>query len=143
MYRLIGLLLVLLSLPSFAGSDERHELRIEVAGFEADGGQLGINLFRSDDEMFEHPYRVTYANISDHHAVVTLRGLPLGDYAVVVYHDRNSNGELDHHWLGFPNEPIGYSSDYRFGLFSGMPTFNKLKFHYQHDVQQLAIQIED
>jgi len=143
MYRLIGLLLSVLSLPCLAGGSSVHQLRIEVAGFTADGGQLGVNIFRSDDEMFEHPYKVVYANIQDRHAAVTLRDLPLGDYAIVAYHDQNSNGKLDHHVLGFPQEPIGYSSDYRFGLFSGMPTFDKLKFHYQQQVQQLAIHIED
>jgi len=143
MYRWIAVVAALFSLSCHAGEDNSRQLRIEVTGFEADAGQLGVNLFRNDEEMFAHPYRVLYAKIQSHRAIVTVAGLPLGNYAVVAYHDRNRNGKLDHHFLGFPNEPIGYSSDYRFGLFSGMPTFNKLSFHYQQDIQDLTIQISD
>ena len=122
-------------------SDSFPNLNITVTGFESDVGQLGINIFRNDDEMFAHPYRVSFVKIEKQKAQLMINDLPFGEYALVAYHDRNSNEKLDHHWLGYPSEPIGYSSNFHFGLFSGMPTFKKLKFEYRQISQQLNIHI--
>ena len=58
----------------------------------------------------------------------TSKGLPAGPYAVVVVHDVNANGEIDHTLLRLPAEPLGFSRGFRLGLLSGMPTFEKLSF---------------
>jgi len=126
-----------------AANADVNRLTIGVDGFEIDDGQMGINIFRNEDEMFAHPFRVIYAAVKNKKAEVIIEGLPLGDYAIVAYHDRNGNGKLDHHFIGFPLEPIGYSGEYEFGLFSGMPSFSKLRFHYQHAMQHLTIHIAD
>jgi outer membrane protein len=56
--------------------------------------------------------------------------LAFGDYAVVVLHDGNDNGEVDHNFLGLPTEPLGFSNGFKLGLFSGKPTFEKLRFTF-------------
>ncbi|GGA82593.1 hypothetical protein GCM10011369_25730 [Neiella marina] len=37
--------------------------------------------------------------------------LKAGDYAVRMFQDLNSNGQLDANWLGIPNEPYGFSNN--------------------------------
>ncbi|MBD1391212.1 DUF2141 domain-containing protein [Neiella sp. HB171785] len=37
--------------------------------------------------------------------------LASGDYAVRMFQDLNSNGQLDANWLGIPNEPYGFSNN--------------------------------
>jgi uncharacterized protein (DUF2141 family) len=53
-------------------------------------------------------------------------GLPAGEYAVRVMHDRNGNGELDANFVGIPTEPWAFSNNAT-GNF-GPPGWDKVKF---------------
>lgn len=48
--------------------------------------------------------------------------LPAGNYAVMVFHDENGNGELDRNFLGIPREPLGFSRRY---WAKGEPAFSQ------------------
>ena len=146
-----SLISVWLTLPAsaFAGLLPANEtqrlatLYIEVKGIDDDKGQLGLNVFRNEKEMFAHPYRVHFVRIQHRIARLELLQLPPGEYALVAYHDRNQNGKLDHHFLGYPQEAIAYSGGFHLSLFSGMPTFTKLKFNVLPGVHTMTLQIDD
>jgi uncharacterized protein (DUF2141 family) len=42
---------------------------------------------------------------------MTFTDLPAGEYAVKVFHDINSDSELNTSWIGWPKEPYGFSND--------------------------------
>lgn len=44
-----------------------------------------------------------------------------GTYAVKVFHDINSDGELNTSWIGWPQEPYGFSNDAPVNM--GPPSF--------------------
>ena len=48
-------------------------------------------------------------------------GLTPGQYAVAVYHDENSNGEMDTNMLGMPSEGYGFSNEAEGSM--GPPSF--------------------
>jgi uncharacterized protein (DUF2141 family) len=50
-----------------------------------------------------------------------------GSYAVVIHHDENGNGELDHNIVGLPAERLGFSGGFALSLTSGFPSFAKLR----------------
>ncbi|MDH5376843.1 MAG: DUF2141 domain-containing protein [Gammaproteobacteria bacterium] len=107
-----------------------------------DGGQLGVNLFRAQSEMFEHPYKKGFAQIKNGQAQIIFKDLPRGDYAAVAFHDENANRDLDHNVLRFPAEPLGFTGGFELGIFSGMPTFQKLKFAYPGQLQHITIAVK-
>jgi outer membrane protein len=41
-----------------------------------------------------------------------MTGIPPGEYAVMVHHDENNNGELDKNFIGIPREPVGFANGY-------------------------------
>ena len=41
----------------------------------------------------------------------TFDDVPVGNCAVKVFHDINSDGKLNTSWLGWPQEPYGFSND--------------------------------
>jgi uncharacterized protein (DUF2141 family) len=129
------------AVPVYAAS-AGQELSVEVYNLKHGGGQVGVNLFRNDDEMFANPYRVAHASIKEGKAVVVFENLPFGNYAAVAYHDENTNQKLDHHFLGYPDEPLGYSGGFTFSIFSGFPNFEKLKFGCSQNSQRLVIQVD-
>ncbi|GAA4009327.1 DUF2141 domain-containing protein [Hymenobacter fastidiosus] len=53
--------------------------------------------------------------------------LPPGSYALAVYHDENSNGQLDKNSLGLPTERYGFSNNARSMMFFP-PSFGAARF---------------
>ena len=68
--------------------------------------------------------------------------LPFGDYAAIFVHDRNGNDKIDHR-LGIPNEPLGYTNNWKLSLFSGMPTFEKLRFTFSASMNHFVIKMPE
>jgi uncharacterized protein (DUF2141 family) len=106
----------------------QQRLTIVAGNFKNDVGNAVVNLFRTHDDLPKTPFRTMTAKITNGRAVVTFEDVPAGYYAAILFHDENSNGVIDHRF-GFPKEPMGFSNNWRLSLFSGMPTFEKLKFN--------------
>lgn len=51
--------------------------------------------------------------------------LPAGEYALLVFHDRDSNRQLDKNFIGIPIESIGFSNEYEP---RGPPQFERARF---------------
>ena len=48
--------------------------------------------------------------------VVTIEGVPPGEYAAQAFHDENDNGKVDRALFGIPKEGVGFSRDARIVL---------------------------
>jgi len=111
MVRLI--VLSLLAASSYA-QQPSHSLRSVVVGAEPNVGQIKASLFSSAETYLREPL-VELATPVDAKGQATLDfgKHPPGEYAVVVFFDRNGNGELDTGMLGIPKEKIGFSNNAR------------------------------
>jgi len=116
-------------------------LTIEATHFEHSKGVAVAQLFREGDDIPEKPFMKSTAAIVKKESIVTLSNIPYGEYAVILFHDENANGTLDHKF-GFPNEPMGFSNEWSLSLFSGMPTFKKLKFSFSSSGQKQIIKVK-
>jgi uncharacterized protein (DUF2141 family) len=101
-----------------------------------------VQLFRKDDKIPSSPYMRVKSAISNKKAVVVMNNLLYGDYAAIIVHDKNLNGETDHSF-GFPSEPLGFTNNWRLTLFSGIPDFDDLKFNFSAIKNQYQIVVED
>jgi uncharacterized protein (DUF2141 family) len=104
------------------------DLSIEILGLESDKGALMVALI-DNAEAFEANTKATRdarVSIEQGRGYVTLSAIPYGTYAVKVFHDENSNEELDTNFVGFPKESFGFSKD-AMGKF-GPPGFEEAKF---------------
>jgi uncharacterized protein (DUF2141 family) len=115
-------------------------LTVNVTGFESNVGQALLQIFRESDDMPIVPFMTVKVNIANNEATFSVKNLTYGDYAVIVVHDQNSNGEIDHSW-GIPCEPLGFSNDWKLSLLSGMPTFEKLKFTYSRSKYKFVVKM--
>lgn len=66
-----------------------------------------------DKNAYDSEQGCTVGSVEASGAVVTasLVGLPPGACAVKVFHDVDRDGELDTSWIGWPQEPYGFSND--------------------------------
>jgi uncharacterized protein (DUF2141 family) len=117
-------------------------LTIEVTGFTSNVGQAVLELFRKNDKVPTGPSTIQTATIANKKAVFTINNLVFDDYAILVYHDQNSNNEIDHSF-GIPAEPLGYSNNWELSLYSGMPTFEKLRFSFTQKTEKIKIQMSE
>jgi uncharacterized protein (DUF2141 family) len=102
-------------------------LTIDADGFKNAAGAAIARIYAPGDDVTGEPRWTVKADIVDGRAHMT-QALPPGHYAVVVHHDRNGNGRVDHNMFGFPAEPLGFSGRFALSLTSGLPSFPKLRF---------------
>ena len=116
-------------------------LTFNVSGFEDNTGQVVVQLFHKYDDMPSSPFKKVTATIVNKAATVEITDLLYGDYAAIILHDQNSDGEVEH-CLGIPCEPLGFTNNWDLTLFSGMPTFDKLKFNFSKTNNTFTVKVE-
>ena len=108
-------------------SPEQFDIIVHVVDGEPATGTLEISLFNSAEFFLQNPYLQTSGPINEDGSYQARFGkVPPGEYAVVVVHDENGNGELDTGFLGFGGESWAFSNDIK-PLF-GRPSFDEVKF---------------
>ena len=101
---------------------------VEISGINDPKGLMSIGLY-SDEKGFPDDgkeYKGTDVNVTGQTVVYTFKDVPLGTYAIAIFHDTNSNGKLDKNFLGIPKEGYAFSNNV-FGTF-GPPDFKDTSF---------------
>lgn len=139
---LAGIALWMLAAFAWPQPPSEADMPIHVKGFAHDRGQVIASLFENGHDVMGKPDRRVVGTIEQGQAILVFPHLPFGSYAISVFHDENSNNDLDHNFLHFPAEPLGFSNGFELSLFSGMPSFEKLRFSFAADTQPLDITIK-
>lgn len=122
------------SSPEHAPVDGRASpaitLEVQAMGFDDDSGHAIALLYRPGANVLDKNAAFARATSAIHGGGVLLRfpDLAEGEYALVVFHDSNDNGIIDHNFLHLPAEQLGFSNGFHPGIFAGLPTFEKLRF---------------
>ena len=116
------------------------ELTIRATGFTHARGHAIAKIFARGDSVLGSGRWQVSATIRNEAALFRMPGLQAGAYAVVVFHDENDNGVIDHGVLG-PSESIGFSGGFVLGLVSGKPSFERLKFEFEPPAQALEVSV--
>ena len=135
----LPLILALIFLSAFKQQPE-GTLTVNTAGFNNGKGKAVLFLFRKNDGIPDSPFKTLSADINDSKASFQFQSLPYGEYAIILLHDENNNGKIDHSF-GMPGEQLGYSNHWELGFFTGMPAFSKLKFQFSATTQTQNINI--
>lgn len=117
-------------------------LVVTVSGLPTASGHVIALLFPSDQGF---PASLTKAaqhlalKVSSSSMELRFPNLPMGTYAVTVYHDVNDNGKLDTNWIGIPKEPVGVSNNLRPRL--GPPRFSESSFTIAEPEHKIAVNL--
>ncbi len=121
------------------------DLTITVAQIEHHRGEIlmalhshkGTYLSKDPDSV---PYRSQTARVTDDSQLLLVVGdLPVGKYAVSIFHDVNSNGELDTGFLGIPKEPYGFSNNVNSMT---PPSFEDALFTFSSESNEVEIRLK-
>ena len=94
---------------------------MEVQNISQVKGRLEIGIFKSTNVFPQGPPTTKQSVAVDGRTVRATFQLDPGDYAVALYQDVNSNGQIDKRLFGMPKEPYGFSNNVR-------PKFSTPKF---------------
>ena len=120
-------------------SGESHKLTVDVANIKDKGGQIVISLYKKKDGFPDNPKKAEQSvTIKVDRPTHTFTSLKPGQYVVVVFHDLNSNDQIDKNRIGIPAEPIGLSNHPKIGI-DGPPDFNRAKVDVSKD---LTVKVE-
>jgi uncharacterized protein (DUF2141 family) len=90
-------------------------LMVEVSGLKDVTGNVYIAVYNSDSTWLGDETvlskKVAISDALDGDLVRTELLLPLGEYALSVFYDKDNDGELDTNFIGMPKEPIAMSNN--------------------------------
>lgn len=123
----IHLLALSISLFVFNQSFGQFTLTVEITELRNDTGKIMLQLLDEKQKIIDQET----CDIKDKKAVILIKNLTGGKYAVRFYHDENLNQVMETNVFGKPTEGYGFSNNVT-GKFS-MPPFEKWLFDLNGD----------
>ena len=106
---------------------QTYSLEITVTNIKVIKGEITLRLF-NDEKFFPkegQEFRTASIPVNGNIVKYTFTGLPAGEYAVALFHDKNSDGVCNRNFLGKSKEGYGFSRNCK-PKFSA-PDFNDCK----------------
>jgi len=135
----VGLILTLAFAPSApieAQTTATASLTVRVTGARNTKGKIRVALFRDGKGFPNDVSQAVHTKAADIDpqtlgAQVVFADLPVGIYAVSVFHDENMNEKLDKNFMGVPKEGYGASNNPKKKM--GPPNFVETRFQLGAD----------
>ncbi|MDD2549984.1 MAG: DUF2141 domain-containing protein [Bacteroidales bacterium] len=115
-------------------SNESPQLTIRIENIETLEGDIRIGVFNTSDKFLTQGSTFKNYKIAVKNAVETIiiDDLPKGEYAFLLYHDKNADGKMNRNFLGIPKEPFGFSNNVKPQF--AKPTFEECMFFLKEDL---------
>jgi uncharacterized protein (DUF2141 family) len=114
-FKLLQLLVLTLACHCAVAEDLTGILMVEISGLKTATGNVYIAVYNSDSTWLGDEavlsQKVAIADALDGDLVRTELQLPMGEYALSVFYDKDDDGELDTNFIGMPQEPIAVSNN--------------------------------
>ena len=112
-----------------------HTITVNISNISNSRGDILIGLYNSSSSFtkIDKVYKKGKIDLSKDNIVsYTFENISDGTYAISLFHDENSNNELDTNFLGMPKEGYGFSNNIRPALRGA--TFEESKFKVDRDI---------
>lgn len=109
-------------------------LNVDISGITDTKGLMSIGVYLNEDDFPDKgkEYIGADVEITGPTIVYTFKNIPFGTYAIAIFHDINSNIQLDKNFLGIPKEGYAFSNNL-FGAFGSPPDFKDASFQVSGD----------
>ena len=135
--RTITGIITLAATSAFTGSVAAADLTVTIADVAKAEGEIMLAIYDSENNFRKTETIAARKPATKGEMIFSFPDLTAGDYAVMVFHDRNSNGELDTNLMGMPKEPWGGSLQGK-SVF-GAPGWSDTRFELEDDGTSIII----
>ena len=104
-------------------------MEVVIKNVDASVGNIAAALFSNEADFLKTRFAAKKVKAIKGEVHLVFENIPDGKYALSVYHDANTNGELDKNLIGIPKEGFGFSND-AMGMF-GPPDFKDASFDWK------------
>ncbi len=122
---------------------ENGTLSINITGLRNDRGLVRVALFNSKESFPKGGKEFRKLNVKpdEKEAVVEIRDLPLGEYAVAMYHDENLNNKFNKGFYLIFMEKYGFSNDAKPSM-KGPPDFEMARIFLRGEQKTITIKAQ-
>lgn len=116
-------------------------LVVTVIEIRNSNGEIDFTLFNKADGFPDDGTKAIKhlrGKITNGKCLVTFENIPLGEYAIAIYHDENNDRKINKAWYGKPLEGVGVSNNAKGGAVSA-PKYNDAKFYLSKLEQTTSI----
>jgi uncharacterized protein (DUF2141 family) len=108
-------------------------LAVSVTNISGNEGEIVFGLYNNKESfpLLDKQYRLLYTEVKNFTGIFTIKDLPKGEYALAIFHDRNSDKICNTNFLGIPKEGYGFSRNFRPKI--SKPTFDDCKMYLKSD----------
>lgn len=115
--------------------NENPQLTVNIQNIQSLQGEIIVGVYNSEigflgDETVIKEYKITVNETTESFII---SDLPIGNYAISLFHDENSDGVCNLNFIGIPKEPYGFSNNFK-PKFSA-PKFEDCKFSLLKDYE--------
>lgn len=126
---------ILISKAQESESEQFGTVKVSVVNALNDEGTIQFALFNKENFRMQ-PLFAKSSTIKNGVSSVLFENIPLGEYAVISFHDENGNNKMDFELNGMPKESYGTSNN----IFNvGPPQFENAKFIVSEEALSLEI----
>lgn len=112
-----------------------NDITVSVINALNDNGKVSFALF-NEAGFIKQPIDAKSSNIENGVSSIVFSNVPKGEYAILCFHDENSNSRMDFHENGMPKESYGNSNNV---ILMGPPQFESSKFEVTTEDIKLEI----
>ena len=98
-------------ISSASNPAEEATLNLKVNNIQHDKGSIYIAVFDNEDDFMKKRFSEAIVKVGASNSHTIQFKLPLGKYAMSIFHDVNDNEDLNTNWIGIPKEPYGFSNN--------------------------------
>ena len=102
------------------------QITVFISGLDSNEGQVLIALHNEKAQFLKTDFKSAITKITNKKVMYTFKEIPKGEYAISIFHDRNSNNKMDVNFFGIPKEAYGCSNNAK--GFMGPPKYEDAKF---------------
>ena len=124
---------LILLFPTLFVAQSIADLTVQISNIKNNNGlvQLGLYNDASKFPKVGETYKMVRIRTKGNQRFYTFKNLPLGKYALAIYHDENANKICDTNFFGIPKEAYAFSNGIR-PRFSA-PSFQSCSFMVNSD----------
>ena len=139
--KIVSLIICLFVIISAKSQTYSGTIEIEVTDINfKKAGFLWIGLYNSKESFgkLDKAIQMQYVPVKNQPITINFINVKYGTYSVNVFHDENSNKDIDKNFIGIPKEGYGFSNN---PDFFGPPNFEKTKFSFSKPIQKMKIKM--